>query len=454
MRPRLSAVRASSGSLPQMSAYCAPSAPPIASARSISLGCVSGASQIASIMPTATPVSADCFLRSCTSCASLKPGISSLGGCGGTTRKPTMSKPPAAAASINSRGEASMIVRCSRERGRTGGSFRRCANAYCVPLRRRGRLARHVETLVEILAERRQKRLDLAVEEVVGALHHLLLDDDALLRLQLLDQRVHVLGRHHRILVAVDDQARGRAGSEEGEVVEVRRRADRDEALDLGAAHQQLHADPGAEREAGDPARLRFRIDGLRPVERGRRVRELAGAVVERTLRAADAAEIETQRREAAVHELVVELVADRVVHRAAELRVRMQHDGDRRVLLPRRMIAAFDAPGWTGEDDLWHCEPRIQALPPMWVRPTSVTTPEPGQFRNVLTIGFPAVLCRGAGYKQPQQHAASSMGGRAKSKHLAGPRWRTEQIWQPRGIISTGTQPLRCVRRRAPPCW
>ena len=48
---------------------------------------------------------------------------------------------------------------------------------------------------------------------------------------------------------------------------------------------------------------LRLRIDGLRPVERGGRIRQLAGAVVERALAAADAAEIEAQRREAAVHE-------------------------------------------------------------------------------------------------------------------------------------------------------
>ena len=58
------------------------------------------------------------------------------------------------------------------------------------------------------------------------------------------------------------------------------------------------------------------------------------GAVVERALAAADAAEIEAQHREAAMHERVVELIDDLVVHRAAELRVRMQHDGDRRVLL------------------------------------------------------------------------------------------------------------------------
>ena len=38
-----------------------------------------------------------------------------------------------------------------------------------------------------------------------------------------------------------------------------------------------------------------------------------------------------------------------------AELRVRVQHDGDRRVLLPRRMVAALDASGRTSENNLRH---------------------------------------------------------------------------------------------------
>src|SRR5580692_2402029 len=73
---------------------------------------------------------------------------------------------------------------------------------------------------------------------------------------------------------------------EEGEVIEIGRRRDRDESLNLRPAHQELHADPGAEREAGDPAGARFRVDGLRPIERGRRVRQFAGAMVERALAA------------------------------------------------------------------------------------------------------------------------------------------------------------------------
>jgi hypothetical protein len=190
---------------------------------------------------------------------------------------------------------------------------------------------------------------------VVGAGDDLLIDDDAFLRLQLLDQRGHVLGRRDDVLLPVDDQAGRRAGRQEREVVAVRLRRDRDEAFDLGAAHQQLHADPGAEREASDPARARFRIDGLRPVERGGRIRQLARAMIERALAATDTAEVEAQHRKAAVHERVVHLVDDRVVHVAAELRVRVQHHGDRGILLFRRMVAAFQAACGTGENDFRH---------------------------------------------------------------------------------------------------
>ena len=47
-------------------------------------------------------------------------------------------------------------------------------------------------------------------------------------------------------------------------------------------------------------------------------------------LAAAHAAEIEAQHREAALGERIIEAVDDLVVHRAAELRVRMQDQRDR----------------------------------------------------------------------------------------------------------------------------
>src|SRR5262249_28048094 len=101
-------------------------------------------------------------------------------------------------------------------------------------------------------------------------------------------------------------------------------------------------------------------IDRLRPVERGRRIRQFAGAVVERALAAADAAEIEAQHREAAMRKGVVALIDDLMVHRAVKLRMRMQDHGDRSVLLLRRMVAAFEAAGRAGENDFRHWDPLI----------------------------------------------------------------------------------------------
>jgi hypothetical protein len=64
------------------------------------------------------------------------------------------------------------------------------------------------------------------------------------------------------------------------------------------------------------------------------------------------------------MNEGVVALVDDLMIHVAAELRMRVQHYGDRRVFLPCRMIPALDPSGWAGEDDLGHLfEPRIKGL-------------------------------------------------------------------------------------------
>src|SRR5258706_1669148 len=104
------------------------------------------------------------------------------------------------------------------------------------------RLAVRPEALVEIAADRLHQRIDLAIEKMIGARDHLLLDHDAFLRLELLDQAADVLVRHHGILVAMNDHAGGRAGREERKIVEVGGWGDRDESLDLGPAHEQLHA--------------------------------------------------------------------------------------------------------------------------------------------------------------------------------------------------------------------
>ena len=129
----------------------------------------------------------------------------------------------------------------------------------------------------------------------------------------------------------MDDQAGRRAGGEEGEIVKVRRRRDRDEALDLRPAHQELHADPGAEGEPGDPAAAAASVCTVCTQSSAAAASDSSPEPWSNVaLAAADAAEIEAQHRKAALREHVEELIDDLVVHRAAELRVRMEDDGDR----------------------------------------------------------------------------------------------------------------------------
>ncbi len=94
---------------------------------------------------------------------------------------------------------------------------------------------------------------------------------------------------------------------------------------------------------------------GLRPVERRGRIGQFAGAMVERALAPADAAEVEPQHREAALGEHVEQLIGDLVVHRPAELRVRMKNDGDRRGPGLARLVTALKAAGGASERQPQH---------------------------------------------------------------------------------------------------
>src|SRR4029078_6812676 len=71
----------------------------------------------------------------------------------------------------------------------------------------RSRLALCLLPLVEIGADRSTKRFDLAVKEMIGAFHNLLLDHYSLLGLELVDQRRHVFVRADRVLVPMHDKA-------------------------------------------------------------------------------------------------------------------------------------------------------------------------------------------------------------------------------------------------------
>src|SRR3954468_5479912 len=69
-------------------------------------------------------------------------------------------------------------------------------------------LAFDLETLVEIGADRLHQRLDLAIVEMIGAGDDLLLDHDAFLRLQLVNETRDILRRNDDVFLAMDDQAR------------------------------------------------------------------------------------------------------------------------------------------------------------------------------------------------------------------------------------------------------
>jgi len=69
----------------------------------------------------------------------------------------------------------------------------------------------------------------------------------------------------------------------------------------------------------------------------------------------ADTTEIETQHRKPTLHEHVIHVVHDTVIHRTAVQRVRMQHHGKRRITLTGVMIATFQPPVGAVEDDFRH---------------------------------------------------------------------------------------------------
>src|SRR5215472_3239337 len=108
-------------------------------------------------------------------------------------------------------------------------------------------MARHAEALVEISAHHRLEILDAILEEMVRLGNDRMLDDDALLGLQLLDEGEHFLQRRDAILVPMHEQARRRTGGKKTVIETVGGRRYRDEALDFWPPHQKLHADPGSE---------------------------------------------------------------------------------------------------------------------------------------------------------------------------------------------------------------
>ena len=133
------------------------------------------------------------------------------------------------------------------------------------------------------------------------------------------------------------------------------RRGDRDEAVDLRAAHQELEADVGPEGGAGHPALAGGFVERLEMVEDVGGVREFGHAGVERALRAADAPEVEAHGREAVGGEHLEQGDRHRVLHRAARFRVRMEDQGDGRVIARRLCISRFNPACRSGNDQFAH---------------------------------------------------------------------------------------------------
>src|SRR5690606_3174851 len=101
-------------------------------------------------------------------------------------------------------------------------------------------------------------------------------------------------------------------------------------------------------------------MDRLHPVERACGVAQLADAVVEAALAAADAAEVEAQRGEAAVGERLVQALDDAVVHCPAALRMRVKDHRHRRTRTRGWRETTFEAAFGAGKDDGGHCVARM----------------------------------------------------------------------------------------------
>src|SRR5258708_17562691 len=182
-----------------------------------------------------------------------------------------------------------------------------------------------------------------------------MMNGDVALCSKLIDQLLDRTWSDNFVRFALNDDSRGGAGRQETEIIHVRGWRDRDEATDLRAAHQELHSNPGAKTHAGNPGCLSFGMDLLHPVERACSVRQFADAIVEDSLALADTPKIEPERREAALHERLIEQLDDLVVHCAAGLRVRVQDEGNGSARASTGMEASFEASLRAWENDFGH---------------------------------------------------------------------------------------------------
>src|ERR1700736_5898866 len=108
---------------------------------------------------------------------------------------------------------------------------------------------------------------------MAGAWNDRMLNGHALLSLELFDQAGNLSQGRDPVAISMHEESGGRTRREKGEIETAGRRRDRDETFDFRPPHQELHANPGAERDAGDPAGARLGPDARPLVEPRRRVR-------------------------------------------------------------------------------------------------------------------------------------------------------------------------------------
>ena len=94
---------------------------------------------------------------------------------------------------------------------------------------------------------------------------------------------------------------------------------------------------------------------GLQPIKGCCRIRQFANSAIKNALAAADTSEIEPQYVEPALNEGLIERISHRIVHGPTKLRVRVQHQRQRRIWLSTNVVAAFDPSRRTIENNFRH---------------------------------------------------------------------------------------------------
>jgi hypothetical protein len=177
----------------------------------------------------------------------------------------------------------------------------------------------------DVILDRFGDLIGVLGEDVVGADEDAVIDLDTLLGIELFDQLADRGLGNELVGIAMDHQAAAGARGEEAKIVMAGRRRDADPTGNLGAAHEELHADEGAKRVASNPKAAMARVNSLHPVERRGGIGDLSYSAIVPALAAANAAKVEAHDGKAEALEGLIHGEDDTVVHRSAMQRMRMQ---------------------------------------------------------------------------------------------------------------------------------